>query len=336
MLKGFGGTESTWQRFRTATSSALHDMAISIGDDINAATRSYHTSLNQLILQFLPFSLPPHTSNSHLYALGISHFLPIYSAFESCLRAHRRRSNTSPSRITDALRALYIHELERAEALANDINILLPPLHRDSSPIEHQFARLEAFKRHIDSSLASKPHLLFAYTWIFYMALFSGGRYIRSKLRAAFTNPNTSKSQHHLDELAGLSFWNFPGDADGEDLKIEFKARVASLSNDLTEEEIAEIIAEGVHIMVSLPEIVREVADTVPERALALTEAATSDTTTQLKDPVARIRPPWILLLRSIFPMGFIHLVSAATGIAASKGPPHGAGTPMSMQVAAK
>ncbi|CAO1599214.1 hypothetical protein XANCAGTX0491_002950 [Xanthoria calcicola] len=297
---------------------------------------SHHTSLNQLILQLLPFSLPPHTSNSHLYALGISHFFPIYSAFESSLRAHRRRSNTSPSRIKNTLGALHINGLERAEGLANDINILLPPLYRDPSPIQHQPPCLEAFKRHIGSSLASKPHLLFAYTWIFYMALFSGGRYIRSKLRAAFTVPNTSKSQHHLDELAGLSFWNFPGDADGEDLKIEFKARVASLSHELTEEERAEIIAESVHIMVSLTEIVREVADTVPERAMAVTEDTTSDTSTQLKDPVARIRPPWILLLRSIFPMGFMDLVSAATGIAASRGPPHGAGTPMSMQVAAK
>ncbi|KAL8758163.1 MAG: hypothetical protein Q9199_001700 [Rusavskia elegans] len=283
-------------------------MTISIGDDINAATRSRHTTLNQLVLQFLPYSLPPHTSNNHLYALGISHFLPIYLAFESSLRAHGIRSNTSPSRIKDTLRALHIPQLERAEALVNDINTLLPPQHRDASPIHHP--RLEAFKRHIQLSLASKPHLLFAYTWIFYMALFSGGRYIRSKLRTGFTTLSTSDSQHHLDELAGLSFWNYPGDADGEDLKIDYKARVASLSSELTEQEKADIIAEGVHIMDSLMEVVREVADTVPERAIALAEDTVSDSITQLKGPAVRIRPPWILLLRYIFPMEFMDLLS--------------------------
>lgn len=218
--------------------------------------------------------------------------------------------------------------------MEKDINILLPSLHRDPSPIHHP--RLEAFKRHIQPSLASKPHLLFAYTWIFYMALFSGGRYIRSKLRAGFTLSNTPKSQHHLDELAGLSFWIFPGEVDGEDLKIDYKARVALLSSELTEEERAEIIAEGVHIMVSLTEVVKEIADTVPERAIALAEETVSDTMTHLKGPVARIRPPWVLLLRYIFPMGFMDLLSAGTGIAASRGLRHGAGTPMSMQVAAK
>ncbi|KAL8670011.1 MAG: hypothetical protein Q9168_005427 [Polycauliona sp. 1 TL-2023] len=294
-------------------------MTISIGDEINAATRSHHTTLNQLILQSLPYSLPPHTSNTNLYALGISHFLPIYSTFESFLHTHC--TSSKPSRSRDILRALYLPSLDRAKALHNDLNILLPPLHPDADPV-HQ-PRLEAFKRHIQLSLSSKPYLLVAYTWIFYMALFSGGRYIRSKLRTGFTSPTTSRSQRQLDEQAGLNFWNFPGDADGEDLKVDFKARVAKLSEDLTEEEKADIVAEGVQIMVSLTEIVREVADTIPNRAIAPEE----DT---------RIRPPWILLLRYLLPMGLMDLLSAATGTATSRTPRHDSVTPFSMQVATK
>ncbi|KAL8649904.1 MAG: hypothetical protein Q9226_005380 [Calogaya cf. arnoldii] len=308
-------------------------MTTSIGDEINAATRSYHTTLNQLILQFLPLSLPPHTSNNHLYALGISHFLPIYSAFESSLRTHIS-SKTSPSGSNDTLEVLRLPRLERAEALKRDIEILLPPLHRVPSPIHHP--RLEAFKRHIQLSLASKPHLLFAYTWIFYMALFSGGRYLRSKLRTGLTAPNTSKSQRHRDEMAGLSFWNFPGDADGEDLKIDYKARVASLSSELTEEQREDIVAESVHIMNSLTEIVKEVADTIPGRATALAEFSVENNIIQPQEPVASQRPPWIFILRYIFPMGFMDLLSATTGIAMSRVPRHGAVTAMSMPVEAK
>ncbi|KAL8768784.1 MAG: hypothetical protein Q9209_005073 [Squamulea sp. 1 TL-2023] len=293
-------------------------MTTSIGDEINAATRSHHTTLNQLILELLPLALPPHAASNELYALGISHFLPIYSAIESSLRTYASTENP-PLRTHDVLRALHLPALERAEALENDIKLLLPPLHRVPNTCHNP--RLQAFRCHIESSLVRKPHLLFAYTWIFYMALFSGGRYIRSKLRTAFTPSNTSTSQRHLDKPAGLSFWNFPGDADGEDLKLEFKARVARLSNDLSEEEKADIVAEGVHIMVSLTDVVREVAETVPERASALK----NDT-----------RPSWVLLLRYFVPMGLMGFLSAAVGFASFKAPQDGATTPIPMHVAAK
>ncbi|KAL8809728.1 MAG: hypothetical protein Q9200_003167 [Gallowayella weberi] len=279
-------------------------MAPSIGDEINAATRSYHTTLNQLILQLLPLSLPPNASTPDLYALGISHYHPIYSAFESSFRQYIF-STASPTRIKEILRSLHIPQLERAEALCNDISLLLPPSHRAPEPTQHP--RLEAFKQHIRNSLAHKPYLLIAYTWIFYMALFSGGRYIRSKLRTGFASPCISTlPQRQLDEEAGLSFWNFPGDSDGEDLKTDFKARIIALSGSLTETERGDIVAEGIHIMISLTDIVREVAETVPKEAAMLAQQhMVALESTHLKRPVARIRPPWLLLLRYIFPMGF-------------------------------
>ncbi|KAL8805205.1 MAG: hypothetical protein Q9182_002080 [Xanthomendoza sp. 2 TL-2023] len=280
-------------------------MAPSIGDEINTATRSYHTTLNQLILQFLPPSLPPNTETHDLYALGISHYHSIYSAFESSFRQYIF-STASPSRTKEILHSLHIPQLERVEALGNDISLLLPPSHHAPDPTQHP--RLEAFKQHIRKSLAHKPHLLIAYTWIFYMALFSGGRYIRSKLRIGFTSPHISAlSQRQLDEQAGLSFWNFPGDLDGEDLKTDFKARIIALSDSLTETERDDIIAEGVHIMISLTGIVREVAETVPKEAAILAQQPIlAHERTHLKRPVARIRPPWLILLRYIFPMGFM------------------------------
>ncbi|KAL8695719.1 MAG: hypothetical protein Q9201_007975 [Fulgogasparrea decipioides] len=325
----------------------------SIGDDINFATkhvsqaflsttltdstriRSYHTTLNQLVLHFLPFSLPPYSSNHHLYALGISQFHPLYLTFESTFRDHIR-SEDLPPRTTSMLQKLYLPDLERAEALEYDLKTLLPPSHCYHNTADRP--RLEAFKQHIQISLTQKPHLLSAYTWIFYMALFSGGRYIRSKLRAGLTPPNPSLPQRRLDELSGLSFWNFPGDADGEDLKIDFKNRVAALSATLTEEERSDIIKEGVQIMVFLTDVVREVSETVPTQAIKLAAERTSaDTVMNVKGPVARIRPPWILLLRNFFPMGFMDLLSAAMGTVVPKAPEHdGVATRTAMHVHVK
>lgn len=93
------------------------------------------------------------------------------------------------------------------------------------------------------------------------MALFSGGRYLRAQLRGANTTswhiPVEAAQTVENNADAPLQFWCFDGDEDGEDLKTEFKARVAEVEALLTEEERREVVAEGVEIMRSLIEIVR-------------------------------------------------------------------------------
>ncbi|KAL8867302.1 MAG: hypothetical protein Q9174_005751 [Haloplaca sp. 1 TL-2023] len=301
-------------------------MATSVGDEINRATRTHHTALNQLILQLLPLCLPPHTSNCHVYGLGISQFLPIYETFEASFRSHIRRSE-KPSRTESLLQDLHIPGLERATALAADISPLLPPSYR--TPVADAYPTLQAFLKHMETSLAEKPHLLVAYTWMFYMALFSGGRYIRPKLRAGFKSPSDiSLPQVQQDKRAGLRFWNFSGDSDGEDLKLEYKRRVAALSIELTDRETANIVDEGVYIMASLLDVVKEMAATIPDRALAL-EAVTPDAVEyeqrdRLKEQEASqhlvpTRPPWSSLSKWLFPMGVSNMVYAGIALVASK-----------------
>jgi hypothetical protein len=57
--------------------------------------------------------------------------------------------------------------------------------------IEQQLAvvslkgKLAEFIAHTKQSVDAKPHVLLAYTWVLYMALFSGGRYLRASLKEA-------------------------------------------------------------------------------------------------------------------------------------------------------
>ncbi|EPQ63942.1 Bgt-5262 [Blumeria graminis f. sp. tritici] len=44
---------------------------------------------------------------------------------------------------------------------------------------------LAKFLEHMRQSVTENPHLLLAYAWVFYMALFSGGRYLRASLKEA-------------------------------------------------------------------------------------------------------------------------------------------------------
>ncbi|KAI4196981.1 MAG: hypothetical protein LQ346_003115 [Caloplaca aetnensis] len=144
------------------------------------------------------------------------------------------------------------------------------------------------------------------------MALFSGGRYIRSKLRAGLAASMASVASASADQPACLSFWEFPGEHDGEDLKIEYKSRVTAVSALLTEQERADIVDEGVKIMVLLTDVIREVAEIVPRRALELAlETTSGDKDIPYSGPVSRIRPPWLLLVRNLFPFGIMESVSA-------------------------
>lgn len=126
--------------------------------------------------------------------------------------------------------------------------------------------RLSRFVNHISATVVSKPHVLLAYTWIFYMALFQGGRYIRSKLRGVEANSfwvrdlNPKRANESVTGSIPLSFWEFPtATRDGEDLKTEFKARFRDIEPSLSMEEKTDILQEAVEIMTQLLEVVREI-----------------------------------------------------------------------------
>lgn len=221
--------------------------------------------------------------------------------------------------------------LGRAEALERDIRSLLPTLHH--YPNAGTAPCLEAFKKHMELSLSQKPHLLFAYTWIFYMAFFSGGRYIRSKLRAELQSSIAPILPQQLEPSAWLTFWEFPGELDGEDLKLEYKSRVAALTTELTEEERAEIVAESISIMTHLIDIVNEIAEVVPSQAVALALQTPAEKRTLLQAPVAASGLPWNLFIRNVFPLAFRNILSAALELVAARAPEQGVAKPSPVQV---
>jgi heme oxygenase len=159
--------------------------------------------------------------------------------------------------------------------------------------------KLAEFVTHIRKSVQSNPHVLMAYAWVFYMALFSGGRYLRAALieaggeRAEFWNRDPSpmypcpiadsatrpwgSNKSELDGHAasqsspfpacqsgngvakmmpGLQFFNFAGDEDGEDIKVEFKKRFVEAENLLTRGEKENIITEAEHVFMFMVEVV--------------------------------------------------------------------------------
>lgn len=173
--------------------------------------------------------------------------------------------------------SLYMPDLERSSRLQDDISFFH---HSDAVFVsvnqEEEHGLLPPivvpFISHIEQVVGAKPHVQIAYTWVFYMALFSGGRYIRAKLRSAgedfWASAGLTKSDGEFAEepqkgTIGLSFWEFPGNSDGKDLKADYQSRIQELEASLTLEERQEIVNEAMDIMVKLIDIVKEIKQNV-------------------------------------------------------------------------
>lgn len=256
--------------------------------------------MNRYITSRLPLCLPPRAFTPQVYAAGLGHFAAIFFAFEDAWD-NLPPPNTEPKhsialddtwdslgplsastesgeedRLLPFLRTLRPEGIARSERLRNDFALLggARELQSGDDTEKRHRKAVENFRAHIEDIIKEKPYLLIAYAWTMYMAVFSGGRWIRAQLCATGEDFWTGKSQHTLDETAaeghenaidtdkfealGLSFWFFPGNQDGEDIKAEFKLRLQEGEEVLTSSQRSEIVAEAREIFTRCDALVRE------------------------------------------------------------------------------
>lgn len=277
----------------------------SLSEAINRATHSLHTDLNSAIVQAIPHGLPPEAETPDLYAHGLAVFVgTVYQTFEAEW-AHLRHETIALSPLdlsgemsnddTDLdeesahdqknhkkkLHRYLAHLLpvgiERTSRIRQDLEYLGVDPQRKPTPNSVE-ARYEA---HIRTSTRAKPHLLLAYSWCMYMAIFAGGRYVRQSLsdvpesfweaghsaghpQHPVTNPffedndddeeqddpqeggpgASSDTFSQLDR-PGYSFLSFDGSDDGVSIAQAFRAGFAKADHILTEQERREVIAES-------------------------------------------------------------------------------------------
>ncbi|KAI0544088.1 heme oxygenase-like protein [Xylaria curta] len=269
------------------------DTTRSLSNSINAATRPAHTKLNKLVISRLRLALPPLADDASQYVSGLLHITPIYIGFESLWRAilespevnnlneespvdssDAHRQPVFDARIHSLLASLHFEGLQRSQALHQDLisltgwssRTLTEQLnHASESPV------LGDFLSHIRDSVEKSPHVLLAYAWVLYMALFSGGRFIRASLESiypAFWIPASAQqpTSTTFPSAAGpgalpLNFFRFDTLVDGEDLKLEFKQRLLDAEGLVTESEREEIIREAGCIFDYMIRLVGELDD---------------------------------------------------------------------------
>ncbi|MCJ1354604.1 MAG: heme oxygenase [Icmadophila ericetorum] len=191
---------------------------------IAAKTRQVHADLNHLILSRLPLALAPHSTNADFYAIGLQHIAQICFTFEETWLTHLENASSSSP--------------------------LYPPNNLQPRPTPHLPPNLRPLP-HIRNTTTSKPHLLLAYTWIFYMALFNGGRYIHTQLHA--------DKEYFWSSC--LRLWHFSdGEAfgDGKPLKQTLRTTFQEIESFLTPLEKEEIVSETLFIFHQLALVVQD------------------------------------------------------------------------------
>ena len=248
----------------------------------------------------------------------MTHILPIYETFERAFKSLLASEEVEEGKegrrvvIVEGLKELWIPELERAGRLRRDLGRLCGGSSTYDTIGEETAPRLKAMTRRISDATERKPHLLMAYTWLLYMALFSGGRYIRARLRDAgteFWTGGESEKGGSIDEV--LSFWTFEGGEDGEDVKADFKQKFAEMENCLTGQEMEEVVQEATYIMDAMMGTVEEISKIVERRNSCPKTAGRS---LERHDGPQRDEPSFRWLgLKHILPMGMFELITAAS-----------------------
>ncbi|PHH63388.1 hypothetical protein CDD81_5989 [Ophiocordyceps australis] len=181
-----------------------------LADSIVAATRSVHAQLNKLVVARLPMALPPYASDPSLYLTGLLHIAPIYLAFEQAWKtiidspacqqdAHHGSQEQDVSddqhldepracpRVRALLSKLYTDRLMRSGNLRSDIAFLTrwpADVVDEELRSVSQTGRVANTVHHIRRTCAQRPHVVIAYSYIMFMALFAGGRFIRATLES--------------------------------------------------------------------------------------------------------------------------------------------------------
>lgn len=155
-----------------------------IAADINAATRRQHEVLNRLIMARLPLALPPLAAQPDALGVGLAAFVQVFFAFEDVWQEDTTQPETDgqsdarAAQLRSLLAELRPDGLARTLRLVSDLETIAEGCTRDVRlrSIAPQLAMVHTIQR----SIRAQPHLLVAYAWVMYMAIFSGCRWIFS------------------------------------------------------------------------------------------------------------------------------------------------------------
>lgn len=214
-----------------------------LGNRINSRTRRAHDVIDKQMT--LKFALA--LRDYKIYRQGLQCFFHVFQAIERCIDREFAKSDSNADEITQILKNVWKPEISRSAKAEQDLMFFYE--NRREKFIDPILPQQIAFSNHIDQVTAAKPYLLLAYMHVMYLALFAGGRIMRSSLsKATGMFPQKPGYKHEEIIKMGSNFFTFDVE-DEEFLRILYKRDYELFTrNSLTEQQKLEIIEEGQYI----------------------------------------------------------------------------------------
>lgn len=210
-----------------------------LGNRINKDTRQLHNKIDKMMTLKLALAL----RDPKIYRQGLQSFYHVFATIERCLYKQFEADNEW----SDILKKIWKPEIARSKKAEQD---LLFYYDDDKSKFEHPIMSEQIkFSKHIEQVTDEKPYLLLAYMHVMYLALFAGGRIMRSSISKALgLFPQKDGLKHEEIVKMGANFFTFDV-ADENLLRIIYKRDYEILTrSNLTEDQKLEIIAESQYI----------------------------------------------------------------------------------------
>lgn len=211
-----------------------------LANRINLETRSLHNKIDKLVT--LKFAIA--MRDYKIFRQGLQSFYHVFATVEECLY---KQLEDELSEWTPILKNVWKPEMARRERGQQDLMFFYDN-HKEKfmTPIMPEQI---AFANHIREVTAEKPYLLLAYLHVMYLALFAGGRVMRSSLmRAVGMFPRKDGLSHSEIQAAGTNFFQFDVEDESTFRLLYKRDYELQTRNNLTEEQKVEIIKEAHYI----------------------------------------------------------------------------------------
>lgn len=198
-----------------------------LANRINFHTRDAHNKINAYMSVRLAFAL----KHGFIYRQGILTYYHIFDAIEQELDRLMQDARTEEEiQIQDVLRQFWVEEFRRSNRIFRDLEVLYSPEYKNTGDLRDFVSaqvlppKLQNYVDYIHESVQKDPCTILAYCHVMYLALFAGGKVMRSNIyRHTGLFPKFEFLSPKELVLRGTNFFTFSDEGTDAENKLRWK-----------------------------------------------------------------------------------------------------------------
>lgn len=239
-----------------------------LANRINFHTRDAHNKINAYMSVRLAFAL----KHGFIYRQGILTYYHIFDAIEQELDRLMQDAHTEQElQIQDVLRQFWVEEFRRSNRIFRDLEVLYSPEYKNTADLRDFIStqvlppKLQNFVNYIHESVQKDPCSILAYCHVMYLALFAGGKVMRSNIyRHTGLFPKFEFLSPKELVLRGTNFFTFSDEGTDAENKLRWKYKEGyelATRSELSETQKEKIIEVSSEIFNWNMEVIGEVGE---------------------------------------------------------------------------